>query len=63
MRIKKEYIGSTIFTAGNKIYLSEVVSESVMARLKSDYPRYLEEEVKVKVKKKKTNPIIESEES
>lgn len=59
MRIKKKYIGTTIFTAGSKIHLGEVISDVLMKRLELEFPKYLEEEKDSKPKKvKKTSPFI-----
>ena len=50
MKIKKEFIGSTINAGGRKIYLGEIVTEATMENLKAEFPQFLEEE---KPKKKK----------
>lgn len=50
MRIKKEFIGSTIHKGRVKIQLREVVTEATMERLKAEFPQFLEED---KPKKKK----------
>tara|TARA_R110000787_G_scaffold16595_9_gene50068 strand:- start:1398 stop:1571 length:174 start_codon:yes stop_codon:yes gene_type:complete len=56
MKIKKEFIGSTINAGGRKIYLGEIVTEATMENLKANYSQYLEED---KPKKKKvTRPSI-----
>ena len=50
MRIKKEFIGNTIYKGRVKIHLREVVTEATMKRLKAEFPQFLEED---KPKKKK----------
>ncbi|QDP56672.1 MAG: hypothetical protein Unbinned3205contig1001_7 [Prokaryotic dsDNA virus sp.] len=52
MKIKKEFIGSTIYKGVRKIYLGELISVELMEELIRDFPKYLEEE---KPKKSKTS--------
>lgn len=53
MKIKKEYIGQSIYKGKQAIHLSEVVDERTMDILKSEFPFYLEEDKPKKVSKKK----------
>ena len=58
MRIKKQYIGTTIYSKSRKIHLSEIVDESFMQMLKNEFPRFLEEDKPKKSKKKKVESDI-----
>tara|TARA_R110002012_G_C11676454_1_gene613823 strand:- start:16141 stop:16308 length:168 start_codon:yes stop_codon:yes gene_type:complete len=54
MKIKKEFIGTTIYSRGRKIYLGEIVDEALIEMLKNEYPRYLEEDKPKKKAKKES---------
>tara|TARA_R100001244_G_scaffold86555_2_gene66077 strand:+ start:88 stop:267 length:180 start_codon:yes stop_codon:yes gene_type:complete len=53
MKIKKEYLGKTIYQGRVKIHLTEFIDERTMQRLKNEYPDVLEPKQK---KKKTENP-------
>tara|TARA_R100000935_G_C2832243_1_gene165834 strand:- start:338 stop:505 length:168 start_codon:yes stop_codon:yes gene_type:complete len=55
MRIKKEFIGHTIYKGRVRIHLSEVVTEATMKRLKAEFPQFLEEDKPKKKKKDVTS--------
>lgn len=57
MKIKKEFIGSTIIQGGRKIFLGEVITEELMQELVLKFPKYLEEE-KPKNSKKNSPKIV-----
>jgi len=56
MKIKKEFIGHTIYKGRVKIHLGEVVTEATMKRLILEFPQYLEED---KPKKKKKDAALD----
>tara|TARA_R110002153_G_scaffold39251_4_gene113140 strand:- start:2444 stop:2656 length:213 start_codon:yes stop_codon:yes gene_type:complete len=56
MKIKKEFIGHTIYKGRVKIHLGEVVTEATMKRLILEYPQFLQED---KPKKKKKDVTLD----
>lgn len=53
MKIKKEFIGQSIYKGNRRIDLLKVVDERTMEMLKNEFPKYLEEDKPKKVSKKK----------
>jgi len=58
MKIKKEFIGQSIYKGNRRIDLLEVVDERTMEMLKNEFPKYLEADKPKKAPKKKE---VESE--
>ena len=53
MKIKKEFVGQSIYKGKQVIHLSEIVDEKTMDMLKNEFPFYLEEDKPKKASKKK----------
>jgi len=50
MKLKKKYIGQTLFTGGKKITLAEVMDERIFNNLLLEFPTFFEAEKKKKKK-------------
>jgi hypothetical protein len=53
MKIKKKFIGQSIYKGNRRIDLLEVVDERTMEMLKNEFPKYLEADKPKKAPKKK----------